>query len=255
MSKTVGRSYALSPFRRMVVELMHFCSKVPGCSVDRRLHLGELLAARNACFAKPSWYAIFAKAYGIVARDTPILRTSYMTFPWARLYEHPFNIVTLNIEREWQGEKVILQAHVRRPECRTLTAMDDKVRYFKNAPLESIKAFRNTLRMGKLLGPLRRFMMWGTLNIFGRRRCHNFGTFSITSVASAGAGLLYVTPLLTTTLHHSLFDEHGNLEMRIIFDHRVLDGATAARAVADFDEVLRREILTELRSMRASLAA
>lgn len=255
MGKAVGRSYSLSPFRRMVVELMHCCSKVPGCSADRRLHLGDLLAARNACFAKPSWYAIFAKAYGIVARATPVLRTSFMTFPWQRLYEHPFNVVTFNVERIWQGENVILQAHVRRPEARTLAALDERVRYFKEAPLENIKCFRNALRLGKMPWPLRRFMMWGTLNVFGRRRAHNFGTFSMTSVASSGAGLLYVTPLLTTTLHYSLFDEHGNLEMRLMFDHRVVDGATVARALADFDDVLHGEILAELRSMRAGLAA
>ena len=38
---------------------------------------------------KPSWTSIFAKGYGLVARDFPELRRSFMSFPWPKFYEHP----------------------------------------------------------------------------------------------------------------------------------------------------------------------
>jgi pyruvate/2-oxoglutarate dehydrogenase complex dihydrolipoamide acyltransferase (E2) component len=88
-------------------------------------------------------------------------------------------------------------------------------------------------------------LWWGALNVFGPTRCRHFGTFSITSVGSQGSGILHVPTLLTSTLHYGMLDPDGGLEMRLSFDHRVLDGATAARALEDLETVLLGEILHE----------
>ena len=42
-----------------------------------------------------------------------------------------------------------------------------------------------------------------------------------------------------------MFDTAGGVEMRLSFDHRVLDGATAAVALADMEGVLHEEITQE----------
>jgi hypothetical protein len=39
------------------------------------------------------------------------------------------------------------------------------------------------------------------------------------------------------------------LAVRIIYDHRVMDGATVARALARLDQVLNQDIANELRSL------
>ena len=101
----------------------------------------------------------------------------------------------------------------------------------------------------------RRVAWWVSLNLFGKLRCHNFGTFSVSSVAGEGAGILSMHTLLTSTLHYGLFDNHGNLPMRITFDHRVFDGAFAARAIVALEQVLLTDILEELLSVRALKAA
>jgi hypothetical protein len=93
--------------------------------------------------------------------------------------------------------------------------------------------------------------MGATLNLLGRRRCHNFGTFGLTSVAGQGAGILNLVPLLTTTLHYGLFDEKGCLDVRLAFDHRVLDGALAAEALFQLETVLLGQILDEVRALAA----
>ena len=103
--------------------------------------------------------------------------------------------------------------------------------------------------------PFRRLAWWVGLNLFGKLRVHNFGTFSLTSTASEGAGVLVLTPLVTSTLHYGLFDDRGNLPARITFDHRVLDGAFVARGLAELEEVLRTTILEELLHARAIKAA
>jgi pyruvate/2-oxoglutarate dehydrogenase complex dihydrolipoamide acyltransferase (E2) component len=43
--------------------------------------------------------------------------------------------------------------------------------------------------------------------------------------------------------------------VRITYDHRVLDGATVARALAELERVLTHEILTELRDLPPAQAA
>ncbi|HEY0438608.1 MAG TPA: 2-oxo acid dehydrogenase subunit E2, partial [Xanthobacteraceae bacterium] len=63
-----------------------------------------------------------------------------------------------------------------------------------------------------------------------------------------GADLLHPVGPWTTLLTYGPLRADGTVEVRIIFDHRVLDGATAARALARLEEVLNGPILDELRA-------
>lgn len=250
MVKEVGKSYPLSPFRRLVVDLMHFSQHVPAVAIERRMHLTPLVTARLACATRPGWTVLFAKAYAIVARDFPALRRVYMPLPWQRFYQHPYSTVSLNIERQAGDEATILQCLIKRPDNRSLSELDAIVRLNQTTPLEELRWYRRARLMGRLPWPIRRFVWWCTLNVLGRERTHNFGTFSVSSVAPLGAGILHVVPVLPVSLHYGLFDEAGNLDVRITFDHRVLDGATAARAMVQMERVLLDDILSELQKMR-----
>jgi hypothetical protein len=253
--RSSGRFLRVSPFRKLVTDLMHFSSKVPSVCMDRRMNLSRILVARQRCSPRPSWSAIFIKAYGIVAARTPELRRVYMPFPVAYLYEHPYSVVTMNIERQWRDENVVFQAQIRSPEKRSLRKLDDLVRYYKDEPVENVKCYRRIMRMASVPWPFRRLSWWVGLNLYPRLRVHNFGTFGITTTAAQGAGIQRIIPILTGTLHYSMFDDAGNLEMRFSFDHRVLDGATAATALKDLETVLHTEILDELNGLRIANAA
>ena len=52
----------------------------------------------------------------------------------------------------------------------------------------------------------------------------------------------------------AMFDEAGNLDMRLSWDHRVYDGGTACRALADMEAILLGDILNEVqgRNLRAA---
>jgi hypothetical protein len=251
MSKQAGRNLRLSPCRQLVVDLLHFASKVPGATVERTLSLAPLVAARKACIPRPSWCAIFLKAMSTVGARHPELRRSYMPFPWPHLYEHPTNIANFTIERRYNDEDVVFLAQIRSPENRSLADLDHTIRACKEEPVETVKFFRRALRMSKVPWPFRRLAWWVSLNLFGKLRAHNFGTFSVSSVASEGAGVLVLMPLVTSTLHYGLFDERGKLPARITFDHRVFDGAVIARALVEMEEVLMSSILDELLDSRA----
>src|SRR5262245_46529093 len=114
-----GHTAPISPFRRLVADLMYFSGKVPSVTLERPMNLAALQAARSACHLHPSWSAIFIKAFSLVATRFPELRRSYMLFPWPRLYEHPHSVATLNVERQVHGEKMVLYAHVEKPEQRS----------------------------------------------------------------------------------------------------------------------------------------
>src|SRR5262249_41183540 len=70
-------------------------------------------------------------------------------------------------------------------------------------------------------------------------------------VASLGAGSLHILSPMTTTLNYGTFEPDGSLDVRLTYDHRVLDGASVARAMAALEEVLHGQILDELRALAA----
>lgn len=246
MGKAVGRSLPVSPFRRVVTDLMQFSSHVPSVTAERRMDLRPLIAARQACTPRPGWCVLFSKAYALLGREYPELRRSYLKFPRPRLYEHPHNIVALNVERQYRGENIVLYCLIRGPENRSVAEMEARVRAHKEAPLETLRSFQRTIAISRIPWPLRPWFWWASLNVFGRRRCHNFGTFGISSIAAQGAGLTHLIPVLTTTLHYGLFDERGQLDVRLSWDHRVMDGATVGRVLTDLESMLNRDMVREL---------
>lgn len=243
----MGRYTSISYFRRMVTDLMHFSMKVPSATVEREMHIVRLVEARRAMTPSPPWSAIFTKAFAVVASRTPALRTCLLTFPWSRFYEHPVNVATINIDRELAEERIVIYAHVESPENLGLQELDALIRHHQTEPVENIGAYRNAVRLSRVPWPFRRWFWWMALNIFGMTRCRHFGTFGITSVGSEGSGLTHIHPLLTSQLHYGIIDTAGKLAMRLSFDHRVLDGMIAAKALAEMEAVLMGEILDECR--------
>jgi hypothetical protein len=239
---------AVSPYRRLVADMMQFAVAVPCATVERRMGLSALVAARRACAPPPSWSALFVKAYALVAARTPALRTSYLKFPWPLLYEHPYSVATISVEREVAGERIVLQAHIPHPETLPLSDLDATVRDWQVRPVEAIPSYRTAVWLSLVPWPLRQALWWGALNVFGSIRSYHFGTFSTTSVGAEGAGVLHVPTPLTSTLHYGTFGAEGDLAVRLTFDHRVLDGAAAARALADLEGALLGEVLQECAS-------
>jgi hypothetical protein len=245
MSRATGRYISVSYFRRLVTDLMHFSAKVPSVTIERRMGLGRLVAARQECAPAPTWSAIITKAFALVAARTPQLRTSYLTAPWPRLYEHAANVATLTIDRQLADERIVLYAHVSSPEALTLREIDDVIHYHQEEPVGNIPSHRRAVRLSRVPWPFRRLVWWAGLNLLGPVRCRHFGTFGVTSLGALGAGVTHLLPLLTSQIHYGMFDASGGVEMRLSFDHRVLDGATAARALAGLEGVLLGEVLHE----------
>lgn len=255
MSQPAGVSIPLSLPRSLICDYLHFARQVPSVPVQRRMRLGELVAARAAVNSPPSWCALFTKAYGFVAASTPPLRRAYMAFPRPHLYEHPINVASIAVERKFGDEDAVFFAHLRQPERLSLAEIDIRLRSFKEQPLENIGAYRRIVLMNRFPWPLRRLLWWMGLNVWGKKRAAFMGTFGITVYAGLGAASLHPLSLLTTTLNYGVLDADGSMDVRITYDHRVLDGCTIARALAELERVLTQEIQTEVRSLSPANAA
>jgi hypothetical protein len=245
----MGRSIPLSLPRRFVGDLVHFAHQVPTVPVQKFINVAALEQLRSQLEPKPSWCAMFTKAYGQVAAEFPELRRSYMSFPWARLYEHPESIASIAIERDFEGENGVFFAHIRNPQKRLLMTLDSALRGYKQAPIATIRDFQVALRVSALPMPIRRMAWWYVTKVGGYRKALAMGTFGVSVYASLGAESLHPLTPLTTSLNYGVIQANGDLAVRITYDHRVMDGATVARALGRLDQVLHHEIANELRSL------
>jgi hypothetical protein len=254
MGQAAGRHFSLSLPRRFICDLVHFAQKVPSVPVERRMQLARVAAARARSGERPSWCAIFTKAYAVLGARRPELRTAYLSFPRPHLYEHFTNVASIAVERRIDGEECVLFGHVRSPEALSLVELNSQLRRFKEAPVSSVGSFRHALRLSRFPRPIRRLAWWLALN-WGRKRAHYLGTFGISVYAGLGAASLHPLSPLTTTLNYGVLGADGSLDVRLIYDHRVLDGAAIARALGDLEDILLEDVCRELSGLPAIRAA
>jgi hypothetical protein len=255
MKSQPGRNLPLSVPRRLISDMMDLSRDVAAIPMERRMALGRLVHARELAETRVGWCAIFTKAYALVCARRPELRRAYLNFPWPRLYEHSANIATIAVERRVGDEDGVFFMPIADPDRRPLLVLDAYLRRCKEDTLDAITWFREALKFGRLPRPLRRAILWWRTQVSGPRRAYYLGTFGVSVTAGLGATQLSLRSPVTTVLHYGQFDRQGELDVRITFDHRVLDGGTVARAMADLEAVLLNEILAELDGLRLARAA
>lgn len=254
MHETRGRYIPVSPSRRIIMDLMHEARQVPSIPVQRLIDVKELDVVRQRTDPKISWFVIFMKAFALVAERNPQLRRSLIKYPWCRFYDHPISICSLAVERDLEGEPSLFFAHFRAPEEQTLTELQSALRYYKNSPIRGVGLYRRALKIGNLPTPVRRLLWWSTLNFSGVKRAKRLGTFGITSYGALGAESLHPISPLTCTLNFGPIAADGTVLIKIIYDHRTLDGSEVARRLKEIDDVLKTTIREELHALSDSTA-
>jgi hypothetical protein len=248
MQELKGRSIPLAGPRRFIGDLVHFARRIPSAPVSRTFDIAALVEPRAGHRARPSWSCVFMKAYAMVGAEHAPLRRSLLEFPWARLYEHPWMNCALAIERMYEGEEGVFVGIFRAPEQQTLEQLQQALSWYKHETLEKVGFYRMALRFSRAPAPVRRLLWWGALNVSGIKRCKRFGTFGLSSYGALGAEQIHPISPLTTTLTYGPIDPAtGRVVVKLIYDHRVLDGAYVARRLRDIEEVLKGPILDELR--------
>jgi len=245
VSSTTGFYMPLSLPRRLITDFLHFSGRVPTIPVVRQMDLSAVAAARAAASPRPGWTALFLKAWGLVCARRPALRRSFIRWPWDRLYQHRRNVASIAVERPYGEEEALFFYHISQPEARPLIDIDRRLKHFKDRELGSAAAIRRQLRLARLPRPVRRLLLGAALNV-GRWRERFLGTYGVSSYGHLGASSLHPLSLLTTTLNFGPIGEDGGVDVRVVYDHRVLDGAAVARALTDLEDVLNGPIAEEL---------
>jgi hypothetical protein len=239
--------------RRLVLDLMHASMRVPFVSLSRPLNLRGLSEARAQAARPPGWAAIFVKAFALVAKEQPILRTLYVKWPMPAFYELPRSVAMVAIARFEDGEDCVLPQKVMAPDQMSLAEVDALIRHAKEAPIDQVPAFRKILRATRLPLPLRR-LFWAVGLNFGRQRANYFGSFGVTSVAAYGPGQLHAVSPGPFVLSYGVERPDQTIEVVLRWDHRVTDAAPMAKALNRLEQVLNGEISAELRANRQTEA-
>ncbi len=251
-TRSMGRYIPLSLSRTFVGDMMAFSQSVPLIPFERKMALATLVAARDAAAIKPSWCAIFTKALAIVGQRMPVVRRAYMKFPWPRIYEHPYGVACVVIERDFYGETGISCCLIRKPFEKPLGEIDAIIRMYKTDPVEKHGSTRRAMRISKFPRLIRYFGWWYQLNCDGSIRTYNSGTYGVSVTAGHGAAALSLVTPLTSTLHYGIFEADGSMPCRMTFDHRVLDGGDMARVLVELEKVLLDEMVEEVEELRRS---
>jgi len=235
--------------RRLVADLMHASVRIPFVTLSRPLNIRGLLEARAQIAQPPGWAAIFVKAFALVAKDEPRLRTLFIKWPVAHFYELPRSVCFLTIARVEDGEDCVLLQKVNAPDETPLSEVDAVLRQAKDTPIDQVPAFRKMMKATRLPLPMRR-LLWALGLNWGRQRANYFGSFGVTSVAAYGAGELHAMSPGPFILSYGVEKPDQTIEVVVRWDHRITDAALMAKTLTRLEQVLNTEIAGELRANR-----
>ena len=242
--------------RRCVSDVARLAQEIPLFPVERTMPLGDLAASRSGAAVRIGWAAIFLKAYALVAREMPVLRTWLVRgFPAGGLRLSPRlataseSVATLAVNRIEEGEDRLFWARLAAPDARPLPEIQQFVVDCATQPIEEM--FKRQLELEMVPGFLRRTILRWNMNSFSRKRAARIGTFSLSTLAGMGATNRFHPTICTTSLSYAPLESDGRCLVTLIADHRVLDGAVAARALERLEQVLCHEMTAELGTLNA----
>ena len=241
------KSIPLSPGRRLMADLSWASLRVPRCVLTVRLEVPRCCAARAAlAVPRPPWTTLFLKAFAQVSAAQPALRRAYAAWPRPHLVEaeHPVGCIVLHREAEGMLGFARIQAPDRRPLPELAALLDHAAR----APLAQERRLRNMRRFAGFPWPLRRLALLVAMAL-AKPVLRAGGTFAISTLGSRGVDIVDSVSILPCFLTYGPIGADGGVQVHLCFDHRVIDGADGAIALAALQAALEGPVTDELRAL------
>lgn len=242
-----GRRFRIPASRRLTFDLLWFNRAVPLCGHDRLVQLNEVAAARSQAAVRISWPALFIRAFSLVAREHPELRQTWYRWPLAHIYQHPHNVATITVHREWKDAPWLFWGKIREPESLTLPEIQEQLDRFRDAPVR--ETFRDQTQLAQLPTLLRRAIWWWNLNVATARRAKRLGTFFLSTLAERGAEIQVPPSIHTGCLTFGPLNEAGTCRVTLAYDHRIMDGVIVAEILESLEQTLSGPLLVELQNL------
>lgn len=233
--------------RALVTDILRLHQRNPTFAHDRAMPLAELAEARDRATVRISWSALFIRAWGDVSSRHPILRQTWRNFPWPHIFQHQTSVANLAVSRIHDGADWLCWGLIRSPEQRSLTEIQAAIDAFNNEPVD--RQFCRQLKLSNLPTIIRRAIWWWNLNIAGEKRATRLGTFSLTTVSGRGVAIQHPPTVMTTGLTFGPLNQHGRMNVTLVYDHRLMDGSYIADQLINLEQQLNGAVLAELREL------
>lgn len=239
----------LSAARGCIADIARLSNGVPLFPVERTMHLAAVAAAREAATPRIGWAALFIKAYALVARELPALRTWLALGPTGPcLATASESVATFAVNRTDSGADRLFLPRLPGPEHSSLVEIQRFITDCGTRPVEEI--FKRQLELERLPGMLRRLVLRWNMWSPSRKRPRRLGTFSLSTLAGFRAINRFHPTLCSTSISYGPLEADGRCLVTLIADHRVVDGATVARALHWLEQALTTDMVAELNSLR-----
>jgi hypothetical protein len=209
------------------------------------INVAAAAAARRLRAPRISWHAIWIKAVAMAAAEWPELRTGYLRYPWAHLYLHPHSVASVTVERRWNGAPALFVDPILDPAALSLAEIERRRRSLQESPIEKVGGFRRQLRISRLPWIVRRAVWHIGTQWSGWLRSRYLGTYTVTKSHRRIKALQVFLPI-SFVFYWTAPDRNGDVEVRIFFDHRIIDGSSAARIIAAIERAINEGIAAEL---------
>lgn len=242
-----GMRRSVPRHRRMAIDIAHAALRVPSFPVQRMMQLGLVDKARRSSPTRIGWAALLCHAYSEISQEIAELRDVYVEKPFEYLYRHPNAVASITINRtDDQGNERLVWGRLSGVQSSTIEQTQQMISDFTKAPLGDF--FRDGLKMENRPKVLRQITWSILMRWSGRRRAKHLGTFSISNLGGWGALNAHHPLVTTTSLSMGPIQDDGQCQVVLLCDHRVIDGALAARIIHLLENRLQIETLRLLQS-------
>lgn len=195
--------------------------------------------------------AILLKSIAIAQRAHPLSRTTVLPFGRTALL-HQIT-AGFTVERFIDSKPSVFFGAIEQADCKGLTEISNELRSFGEDDIPAVPHLDIQHRFNKMPWLFRRFVIWLGMRYPTVRLRYLGATFGVSSLGKFGCKALIPPCVSTSTFGVGTVEArpvavNGKIEIRPImslvlnFDHRVIDGAPAARFMQDVVRLMQGDL-------------
>jgi pyruvate/2-oxoglutarate dehydrogenase complex dihydrolipoamide acyltransferase (E2) component len=208
--------------------------------------------------------SILLKAIAIAQRKHPASRT--VMLPTGSLIRLNNIEAQFTVERFVDGEPAVFFGSIKDPDVKPIVKMTEELQAYGKDEIKDVPQLELEDRFSRFPWIIRQIMIYFGMRIPQIRLLFMGATFGFSSLGKYGCRNLISPAVITSMFCIGEVEERpvavsGKVEVRPIlslvlnFDHRVLDGASAARFMTDIVKLLKGELEEYLKDELESLSA
>ncbi len=191
--------------------------------------------------------AILLKAIAIAQRTHPASRTAI--YPWGKMVTFNDIVAGFTVERNVGTQPAVFFGAIDAPDTKSVEEIAQELQAYGAADFKEVKPLDVQARFNNMPWLVRRFILWMGITYPAFRLRHMGATFGLSSLGKFGIKSLIPPCVSTSTFGIGSVEDRavvrdGKIEIRpmmtisLNFDHRAIDGAPAARFLADIIKLM-----------------